>query len=649
MYDCAPMASASPGPTDGPYRGDSPTPPPAPYRELTFAALVLGVIQGAIMTASFVYIGLKLGFGLSGSTVAAITGFALLRGVGRNVFGVKGCGSILETNINQTIASGINTASAGVVFTFPALFLLGFAEEINYGVILMAAIAGSFMGIVVIIPLRKQMIEVERLRFPSGIAVATILRSPGAGARKTVLLLAGAAVGVTVTLLTHFEAVPETLEVGQWFLDDPAEARGSTGIVLLSTSISLSMANIGAGLLSGRGGLAFAVGGALAWWVIAPYAAGAGWIEGDPGGMDLWGAVYGSMLRPVGIGVLIGGALSGVVMSYPALKGAIKSLRAAAKLAKAGDASEAEELPPKVLIFGLGGAFIALFTVAVVGSDGAWAMALSVAVAGTVWLGLAGLIVAQATGATDISPLSGLALIAVTLMLALTANNQMLAITIGVAVCVATNQCADMMSDLKTGHLVGGVPRRQQLAQFMVAWVGPAIAIGTVVLLWKGGEGGAGGFGPGTALPAPQAGALQGMVEGVVSGNAPLDKYVAGACIGGALAFFPVSGLGVLIGLAMYLPFEITFAYGLGCLASMALEKVKGRRFYSDVLVPIGAGLIIGEALTSLTTTLVALDLHKQVLESRTGRRVLVLIVAGIVLMMAQLIRRRRANTSGDN
>ncbi|MFT5358284.1 MAG: putative OPT family oligopeptide transporter [Polyangiales bacterium] len=580
--------------------------PPA-YRELTFAALALGVIQGAILTASFVYIGLKLGFGLSGSTVAAITGFALLRGVGRKIFNIEGCGSILETNINQTIASGINTASAGVVFTFPALFLLGFADEINYSVILLAAVAGSFMGIVVIIPLRKQMIEIERLRFPSGIAVATILKSPGAGAQKAVLLGVGAVIAASMTLLSHFEVMPETLKVGSWFLEDPATASGSTGILLLGTSLSLSMANFGAGLLSGKGGLAFAVGGMLAWWVIAPYVAGQGWIPEDIVGDELWGTVYGTMLRPVGIGILIGGALSGVVMSYPALKGAIKSLKAAAKLAKTGNSADAEELPPKVLVFGLVGSFIALFVVAILGSEGAVAMSISVAVAGTIWLALAGLIVAQATGATDISPLSGLALIAVTLMLAITANNVMLAVTIGVAVCVATNQCSDMMSDLKTGHLVGGQPRRQQLAQFMVAWIGPAIAIGTVVLLWKGGPGGENGFGPGTDLGAPQAGALQGMVEGVVTGNAPLDKYFAGACIGGALALFPVSGLGVLIGLAMYLPFEITFAYGIGCVASMGLEKWKGRSFYGGVIVPIGAGFIIGEALTSLTLTMIAL------------------------------------------
>ncbi|MDH5493884.1 MAG: OPT/YSL family transporter, partial [Myxococcales bacterium] len=418
----------------------------------------------------------------------------------------------------------------------------------------------------------------------------------------------------------------ETLPLGGWVLRavgiEPEGAGGSFGILMLGTSLSLSMANLGAGLLSGRGGLPFFLGGALAWWIVAPFVVGQGWAPPEATGDALWGAVYGTMLRPVGIGILIGGALAGVALSFPAMRGAIKSLSSAAKLAKARGGS-ADELSPNVLTFGLAGSFIALLVVALIGSMGPGGelnigTALSVAAAATLWLAVAGLIVAQATGMTDISPLSGLALIAVTLILGISSGNVLLAVTIGVAVCIATNQCADMMTDLKTGHLIGGVPRRQQLVQFGVAWIGPAIAIGTVMLLWKAGPGGVAGFGPesvacvertASCLPAPQAGTLQSMITGVLEGTAPVDKYVAGAAIGGGLAVFPIGGLGVLIGLAMYLPFEITLGYGIGCLTSMYLERRKGHRYYADILVPLAAGLIVGEALTNLTITLIHVSL----------------------------------------
>src|SRR6056300_1556946 len=87
------------------------------YRELTVAAVVLGIIQGIVLNIAFVYAALTLGFSIGGSTVAAIIGYGLLRGVLKK-------GTIVENNINQTIASGINTAGTGVVFTLPALFML---------------------------------------------------------------------------------------------------------------------------------------------------------------------------------------------------------------------------------------------------------------------------------------------------------------------------------------------------------------------------------------------------------------------------------------------------------------------------------------------------------------------------------------------
>jgi uncharacterized oligopeptide transporter (OPT) family protein len=237
------------------------------------------------------------------------------------------------------------------------------------------------------------------------------------------------------------------------------------------------------------------------------------------------------------------------------------------------------------------------------------------------WLALAGIIVAQATGQTDISPLSGLALIAVTLMYFLTGGNITASILIGVAVCIATSQCADMMQDLKTGHLVGSVPREQQVAQLIVSWIGPFIAIGVLMVLWSAGPADAAGnptpgFGPdsvacieqsGGCLSAPQADVLKGIIEALRDKDAAVDKYIGGATIGGALSIFPIGGIAVLVGLAMYLPFSITLAYGIGCLIAMALEKTQGTAFIGRKLVPVSAGLIVGEALTALAFNLVKL------------------------------------------
>ena len=112
--------------------------------------------------------------------------------------------------------------------------------------------------------------------------------------------------------------------------------------------------------------------------------------------------------------------------------------------------------------------------------------------------------------------------------------------------------------------------------------MGAILALGAVYVLWTNGPDGQGGFGPGTALPAPQAGALMGIIDAVKSGNVPLDKYVMGGTIGALLGAAPMAGLGVLIGLAMYLPFSITLGYGIGN---------PGANVYSQEKVPRSASI----------------------------------------------------------
>ena len=552
-----------------------------PYRELTIPAVVLGVLIGAIMTAAFVYIALKLGFTLGGSTVAAILGYVVLRkGLGRD--------SIVENNINQTIASGVNTASSGVAFTLPALFILGI-DDFNPAPFILAAIGGSFLGIVLIIPLRKQMIEFERLRFPSGIAVASLLKSPGAGARQAWLLGAGFAVAAVYTWATFQWASMAELDFGRPF-GLPAT---------IPAVVSLSFANFGAGLLAGRGGLPFVAGGVLAWWIVCPATVALGWVP-DAGlaGQDVWQAdvIYSSMLRPLGIGVLVGGALMGVVLSFPAMRSAIKSLSAAVQTRAADTAGEPQEMSSRAMTIGLGAALLVLFSAALLATDEIDVLqAITISLVGTLWLGLAGVVVAQATGMTDISPLSGMSLIAVTILFFLTAGNIVASVLLGVAVCIGIGQCADMMQDLKSGHLIGSVPRQQQRAQFMVAWIGAPVAIGTVFLIWN-----TYGFGPGHELSAPQGQALAAILESLSAGDSALDKYAAGAGLGLGLGLFPIGGAAVLVGLAMYLPFSIALGYGVGCGANMLLVGKYGRRWYASDLVPVAAGFIVGEALMSL-------------------------------------------------
>ena len=133
---------------------------PGPYPELTFPGLFVGYFLGILITVSIAYASLILGFSIEGSELAAILGFGVLRGMMRRT-------SIVENNINQTLASAVNGASSGMVFSVPALFILNHSDFNPYYMVL-GCIAGGILGIAFIIPLRKQMIDFNRLAYPGG-------------------------------------------------------------------------------------------------------------------------------------------------------------------------------------------------------------------------------------------------------------------------------------------------------------------------------------------------------------------------------------------------------------------------------------------------------------------------------------------------
>ena len=165
------------------------------------------------------------------------------------------------------------------------------------------------------------------------------------------------------------------------------------------------------------------------------------------------------------------------------------------------------------------------------------------------------------------------------------------AIVVGAATCVAMAQATDLMLDLKTGYLVGASPRKQQMGQFLATWLGPVVIIVLIFVLYKA-------YGMGNdRLPAPQATALANTIEGILGGDVPKFKYLAGAGLGALLSASGVGGLGILVGLGFYLPFDIVLTYGIGTVLRIVVDRTQGQRFSEEVGIPVAARLIVGEAL----------------------------------------------------
>mgnify|MGYP006267460453 CR=1 FL=1 len=866
---------APPGAPTGPADTTPPAPPAATrsydglfnprYREVTIASIIFGVIVGAIMNAAITYAGLKIGFTIVGSAIAAVLGFGVLRGILRK-------GTILETNIAQTIASAVNTPNSGIIFTVPVLLLLGYTlapSGPNFWLITLACVAGAILGGAFIVPLRKQMLDIERLRFPSATAVAAILKSPGAGPKKSVVLVIGVIISALIAapaqlpqltspaepeeletlvaeeridradmLLTRMiagwiesESAPEALvehgrlsfelirakdanapeakaglsdeerrartravdelearvahqetvalETLRSMLDEPsdrsrlggyplelaktayrasaapaslgagvepapwAELRstktgwaadpmwgygdlqwrtdrevlegaepvdyaynglgqedpiltrdsdrdrdGRADLILTDSTIdvgriinlpdqvqlvfAIAPFAIGAGYLTGKAGLLVLAGGILAYVVINPILFALGLTPSTVPADGVGDFAYGAINRPLGIGLLLGGAMMGVVASLPAIKEAFKSIGAAGA-AHAGMGGR-DELGLKVLVVAviaaLGLLFVAAdftsslpinttdpitqerietneytaeyngYVIAFAAEDSRDAFlnapedrrsevaaelsadkrglfaalnphvrAFLIAIIGALWIWFAGIIIAQCTGMTDWSPISGMALLTVVLVMLLAGPGGALgAVLIGAALCVAITCAADMMADLKTGYLVGAMPKRQQTVELIATGVGPLISMSVLIVIVAGNIQKFGvPIGVGTDTVAPQAQALEAIITGVQGGAMPYALYGFGALLGGLLGLGAFSGLGVLVGLSMYLPVIYISTYGIGCLINMGVSKVKGRTFAEEWGVPMAAGFIVGDAILSLGVNAVVL------------------------------------------
>jgi uncharacterized oligopeptide transporter (OPT) family protein len=156
------------------------------------------------------------------------------------------------------------------------------------------------------------------------------------------------------------------------------------------------------------------------------------------------------------------------------------------------------------------------------------------------------------------------------------------------------SQATDLMMDLKTGYLVGATPKKQQIGQFAATWLGPVVVMALIFVLHNAYQMGS------DRLPAPQGMALASVIQGVLGGDVPIQKYAAGAGLGAILSATGIGGLGILVGLGFYLPFNIVLTYSLGTLLRLITDWKMGKQWSEQYGIPAAAGLIVGEALVGV-------------------------------------------------
>ena len=576
-----------------------------PLPQLTVKAVALGIALAMLLAGANAYLGLFAGMTVSASIPAAVISMGLLK-LFRN-------SNILENNIVQTAASAGESLAAGVIFTLPALIILGYWESFDYWWVCMIAGIGGLLGVMFTVPLRRSFIVDQALIYPEGTATAEVLRAGEARGAAIKALAVGGGIGAVVKLCeAGLKLWPSSAAGGTWVGQNTAVYAGT----------NLSPALLGVGYIVGINVAALIlIGGVISWYVAIPiystWFATSDPVLGDmlknnASAVDVAFQIWTSKIRYLGVGAMLTGGLWALISVRSSI---INGFRGGLSAGQRSSSKAAANDAPMALVIGVSLVLtVPLFMLylQIVNSVGiALAMTLVMGIAGFLFSAVAGYM-AGIVGSSH-NPISGITistiLLASLLLLWLTGNDDIgptAAIVIGAVVCCAAAIAGDNMQDLKAGYLLGATPWKQQLMQCVGVLSSMLVMAPILNLLLK-----AYGIGLPTAeqpdaLLAPQAALMASVAEGVFSGNLPWTMVAMGAGIGIGIilidewlaarrASFRAPVLAVAIG--VYLPLELAVPIFLGGLIHWLVSR-RGAAANSGML--LAAGLITGEALIGI-------------------------------------------------
>jgi len=620
------------------YRGES--------TQLTLRAVLMGSVLGFFLSFTNIYIGLKTGWFLGVAITACLLSYAVW-GVLLKVGLTRSPMTILENACMASTASSAGYATGNVlVSAVPALLLLSVTEQnpggtqMRWYVLAPWVLCLAALGVIMAIPMKRNMINSERLKFPSGTAAAVTLQSlysEGAEAMvKAKALLWSGLVGMTVPLLKDLEFLKKVGADGK--VEHHALLPGQSNIfdvgVTFSTKVydgkaqqfvekalkpsdwmirlDHSLVLVAAGAIVGLRTTLSMVGGALALaFIIGPMALGWDWVA--PTGKVLTAATKpGSAWKEIGIWcgapLMVAYGLTAFAIQWRTILRALSGMRGGGAAASGGSSGVDPadvEVPASWFIGGM-----ALATVGIVSI--AWAafgIPPHLGVLAVLMTFFLALVACRATGETDITPGGAMGKImqltyGVLMPQSSTANLMTAAITSGAGLA-----SADLLNDLKTGYLLGANPRRQFIAQFMGIFTGTIASILGYFLLVPSAKVLMGEGDKPPVFPAPGAQQWKAVAELFKVGLSnlhPMARYaiVVGVVLGALLAvvewqapkakrYLP-SATG--LGLGMLLPFFSSFSMLLGALIGWGYEKLSPKQAERFV-VPVSSGIIAGESI----------------------------------------------------
>jgi putative OPT family oligopeptide transporter len=601
-------------------------------REFTLRALLLGLLMTVVLGAANAYLGLRAGITIAATYPAAVISMAVLR---------AWKGSLLEENIARTAGSIGEGVAAGAIFTIPAFLIAkvwpSFRPADAYWKSSALILVGSVLGVLFISLVRRVMVEDPDLPFPESVAASEIHKAGQRGAKAAKYLFWNIGVGGVVYMLGRFGlfASDKDIHFAVGSLGRSQVRLGTAGsaniVAAGGTSTfaapSVSPAYLGVGYIIGLrlASIQFA-GGVLAWGLLVPlliFFMGPQlrhYLPADTG--DDWAtmavAVWRFIVRPIAVGgMLVGAAYTLFKMGKSLTQGLGKALSDLRQTSdERAQLSRTEQYMSSKAVFGLIAlTFVLMCFLYIHISNLVWPAVLAAVV-----MLVVGFFFATVSGnlvgfiGSSNNPVSGLTLstllIAALLMVSLgVSGSSGVAAVLGVAavVCVSSSVAGELLQDFKVGYLLGGTPRKIQIAELIAVVVASLMMYWPLMLLHEANIR-AGGIGFGDRqLSAPQAGLMATLAMGIVGGDMPWPLVVVGIFFGIGLIMMQVRSP-MLVAVGMYLPFETTFAIFIGGVFRSLGDWMAKRRGFNEAQkarvenagVLTASGLIAGEAVLGL-------------------------------------------------
>ncbi len=558
--------------------------------EFTIRAVILGIFLGLIFGVGNAYLGLKVGTTVSASIPAAVLSMAILR-----TFFNKA--SILENNLVQTIASVGEGLAAGIIFTVPALFILG--EQVSIMRMVLLSTLGGVLGVLFMIPMRRYIIVKEHgvLPFPEGTACAEILKSGEKSGPKAAMAFIGIITGAIYKICCN--ALNLWPEAPSWVIK-----RFEKTVF----SIDATPALLGVGYIIGPRIASFIfAGGAMGWWVLIPLikmfdlSMDAIFPATIPVSQMSADEIWSNYIRYIGVGTVTVGGIFSLINVAPAVW---KTVHSSIKELFKGSRSENlrrtdRDISLRWLILGSLAIILTLWLTP--GLPMNIITILLLTILGFFFVAVTSLTVGL-VGSTS-NPVSGMTittlLITCLIFVSLGWTDRLYlisALTMAIVACVAICMAGTTSQDLKTGYLLGATPRYQQIAE-IIGVILPAIAIsGTMYLLNQT-------YGLGSSqLPAPQGTMMALIAKGVIEGNIPFVLVSIGVIIGLILRLLSIPILPFALGL--YLPLSLTTPVMLGGIVSAFVKRrTKDKEIFQRGVLT-SSGLVAGDACTGVVVAL---------------------------------------------